>query len=169
MNEITQQKYSPAITAEVRKNGTLETVKLVRKLGKRHPEMVHFHDPDAVRRAIDEYFDICEETQTMPTIEGFSVLCHVTKRWFNTFIERHGETESGLLLSAFATQCNAAKIDLNSRNCLSDAAMIFQLKNASDGYSDRIELAPVTNNNPMQDLDPEAARRRLLEAIPDDD
>lgn len=50
---------------------------------------------------------------------------------------------------------------------INPVAAIFLLKN-NHAYKDQTDVV-VTPNNPMQDMDPEQAKRRLLDAVPDED
>ena len=57
------------------------------------------------------------------------------------------------------------------RQAVLDAAAesmsIFLMKNSYQDYTDRMELRPAEPNNPMKHLDAQAARERLIAAIPD--
>jgi len=138
-------------------------------LGRRHPDKIDLNDPETLDRTIEEYLSECETLGQLPSIEGFSVFARLSRRWVYEFLERHRDTRSGDMLEWLQTLCAAAKIAANEAGSLSDASMIFCLKNAGLGFADKIEITPAAPANPLHDLDAEQARKRLLDAIPDED
>ena len=131
---------------------------------------VDMHNPDAINQRVDQALMYMIQHDMKPTIESLALA-------FNTNRTTLWRWKEGVE-SSLPIECrNAIKRAYNITNQLLTQTMvdgkinpipaIFLLKNNHD-YKDQTDVV-VTPNNPMQDLDAETARKRLLDAIPADD
>lgn len=158
----------PESTLATRKAGTGELVKTFQALTEIRQERVSLNDPEQLRDAIRDYLQFCTENEVFPSVEGLCCQCRFSRAWLYKFLSEHPDSASGQILENFRNLCIAVKVSGNERMLISDASLIFQLKNVNAGFADRVELIPPASS-PLDNLDSEAARRRLVEAIPDDD
>lgn len=130
---------------------------------------VDMHDPDAVEQRVNEAFQYMIVHDMKPTIESVALA-------FNTNRTQLWKWKEGVESSLPERSRNAIKRAYTLTNQLLTQTMadgkinpipaIFLLKN-NHGYKDQTDVV-VTPNNPMQDMDAETARRRLVDGIPDE-
>lgn len=135
------------------------------KMGK-----IDMHDPEAVERRVDEAFMYMIEHDMKPTIESIALAFGTNRttmwRWkegVETDIpegSRNAIKRAYLLTNQLLTQ---TMVD----GKINPIPAIFLLKN-NHGYKDQTDVI-VTPNNPMQDMNADDARKRLIDAIPADD
>lgn len=131
---------------------------------------VDMHDPQAVERRVDEAFMYMIEHDMKPTIESVALA-------FGTNRTTMWRWKEGVETDIPEASRNAIKRAYNLTNQLLTQTMadgkinpipaIFLLKN-NHGYKDQTDVV-VTPNNPLQGLDAEDARKRLVEAVPIED
>ena len=168
--QVAPAKYAgPTETARVRKAGTRELMQVYAELGEQREYRVSLADPEQVREAVRDYLRFCAEREIFPSIEGFCTMCHCSRTWFYDYLTANPQSKSGQILEDFRNTSIAVKIAGNERGLVSDASMIFQLKNVGAGFADKVEVIPAPPASPLDNLDATEARKRLTEAIPDDD
>ena len=135
------------------------------KMGK-----VNMHDPEAVERRVDEAFMYMIEHDMKPTIESvahaFGVNRSTLWKW-REGVESSLPLESRNAIKRAYTLTNQLLTQTMVDGKINPIPAIFLLKNNHD-YKDQTDVV-VTPNNPLQDLDADQARKRLVDAIPADD
>ena len=131
---------------------------------------VNMHDPEAVERRVNEAFAYMIQHDMKPTIESIALA-------FNTNRTTMWRWREGVETNIPEASRNAIKRAYSLTNQLLTQTMvdgkinpipaIFLLKNNHE-YKDQTDVV-VTPNNPMQGMDAEQARKRLVDAIPADD
>ena len=125
-------------------------------------------DPKQVEQRIMEYFQYCIDNDRKPNIKGLGnwigVDDETVMRWRKG--EYRAETHRGLIKKAVDI-LQEMWWDYGQNGKCNPASWIFIGKNAF-GMRDETQVV-VTPNNPLQDLDAEQARKRLVESIPDED
>lgn len=129
---------------------------------------IDISDPDQVRERIGMYFRRCAENDRKPQIVGMCNWLGISRETLNTWKngEYRKDTHSDIIKKA-CTFIEEMWADYMQNGKINPASGIFLAKNWF-GYKDVADVV-VTPNNPMQDLDAEQARKRLVESIPDDD
>lgn len=129
---------------------------------------IDISDPEQVKKRIGEYLSYCVENDRKPQIVGMCNWLGISRETLNTWVrgEYRGATHSDIVKRACAIiEEMWADFMLNGK--INPASGIFLAKNWY-GYKDVADVV-VTPNNPMQGLDADAARKRLIEAVPDED
>ena len=129
---------------------------------------IDISDPEQVKERIVLYFQHCADNDRKPQIVGMCNWLGISRDTLNTW--KNGEYRSGthsdLIKKAYA-MIEEMWADYMQNGKINPASGIFLAKNWF-GYKDVADVV-VTPNNPMQDLDAETARKRLVDAIPVDD
>lgn len=135
------------------------------KMGK-----VDMHDPEAVERRVDEAFLYMVQHDMKPTIESVALAFGTNRttmwRWKEGVETDIPEASRNAIKRAY-TLTNQLLTQTMVDGKINPIPAIFLLKN-NHGYRDQTDVV-VTPNNPMQGLDADTARKRLIEAIPDED
>ena len=129
---------------------------------------IDISDPEQVKHRITEYFQYCADNDRKPNIKGLGNWLGVDATTVNSWRrgEYRAETHSPLIKKAVDI-LEEMWWDYGQNGKVNPTSWIFIGKNAF-GMRDEQQVV-VTPNNPMQDLDAETARKRLVDAIPDDD
>lgn len=128
---------------------------------------IDISDPEQVKQRIGEYFRHCVENDRKPQIVGMCNWLGISRETLSTW--RNGEyrngTHSDIVKKAVAfIEEMWADFMLNGK--INPASGIFLAKNWY-GYKDIADVV-VTPNNPLQGMDTDTARQRLIEAVPDE-
>ena len=131
---------------------------------------IDIQDPEQVNERINWYFQRCIEQDMKPGVVGLANALGVSRQtlWYWKNGERRDISDPVVNMVKKAYNFLEELWEdymLNGR--VSPPNGIFLGKNHFS-YKDQTDVV-VTPNNPMQDLDAESARKRLVEAIPDDD
>lgn len=170
LNAISESKsYSPKETAEVRKQAIRQAIRANRHFYVRAAERVDISDIDALEKATLSFVDGCDAAGIPPSIDGLAAACGFTRQWLYKFLREHPDHESARYLDRLRLGWASLRLGLAEAKQLEPAAVIFALKNSGLGYSDRQEFEIVQPRSPFEGLDPDAARRRLIDAIPAED
>lgn len=164
-----QESYSPALTEKVKRQAVSEIVSAGREMLIKAPNKIDLHDTEQLIRVTDEYLSRCIRIGVLPTLQGVAAACGISRRMVYKYLEEHEGTETADYLERLRSAFTQMRIEAVDKNAAKEVMSIFLLKNSSQGFRDKIDFEPIQPNNPMQDLDAEAARRRLLEAIPMED
>lgn len=131
---------------------------------------VDMHDAKAIEKRMSQFLMYCVDHDMKPTVESMALA-------FNTNRTQLWRWKEGVE-SNLPDECrNAIKKGYNMMNQLlartmadgkiNPVAAIFLLKN-NHAYKDQTDVV-VTPNNPLQDMNAEDARKRLIDAIPEED
>lgn len=129
---------------------------------------IDISDPKQVEQRIGEYFQHCAENDRRPQVVGMCNWLGISRQtlneWKNGVVR--GGTHGDIIKKAMSfLEEMWAEAMLTNR--LNPATGCFIAKNWYQ-YSDTQQIV-LTPNNPMQDLNADDARKRLLEAIPDEE
>lgn len=125
-------------------------------------------DPKQVEDRIGQYFQYCVENDRKPQIVGMCNWLGITRETLNTW--KNGEYRTGThsdIIKRAVSMIEEMWADYMQSGKLNPATGIFLAKNWY-GYKDVADVV-VTPNNPLQDMDAETARKRLVDAIPAED
>lgn len=164
-----QETYSPALTEKVKRAAVTEIVTAGREMLIKSPTKIDLHDIEQLVNVTDEYLSRCIRIGVLPSIQGVAAACGVSRRMIYKYLEEHEGTPSADYLERLRSAFTQMRIEAVDKNAAKEVMSIFLLKNSSQGFRDKIDFEPVQPNNPLSDLDVEAARRRLIEAIPEED
>ena len=129
---------------------------------------IDISDPVQVEQRIGEYFQHCAENDRKPQIVGLCNWLGINRNTLNEWV--NGTTRSathGDIIKKAVSFIEEMWMDNMQNGRTNPAAGIFLAKNWFQ-YKDVADVV-VTPNNPMQDLNAEDARKRLIDAIPADD
>lgn len=129
---------------------------------------IDISDPEQVKNRIGMYFEHCAQNDRKPQIVGMCNWLGISRQALNEW--RNGEMRAathGDIIKKACAFIEEMWADYMLNGKLNPASGIFLAKNWY-GYKDVADVV-VTPNNPLQDLDTESARKRLIEAIPDED
>ena len=129
---------------------------------------IDISDPEQVRDRIREYFQHCVDNDRKPQLIGMANWLGVSRDTVNSWKrgEYRAETHSDIIRKAIDI-LEEMWVDFMMNGKVNPGSGIFLGKNLF-GYKDVADVV-VTPNNPMQGLDANTARQRLIEAIPDED
>lgn len=129
---------------------------------------VDISDANQVEERIKQYFQYCIDNDRKPQIVGMANWLGVSRDTLNSWKrgEYRADTHSDLIKKAIKV-LEELWVDYMQNGKVNPGAGIFLGKNLF-GYKDVADVV-VTPNNPMQDLNADDARKRLLEAIPDEE
>ena len=131
---------------------------------------IDMHDPEAVERRVDEAFMYMIEHDMKPTIESIALAFGTNRttmwRWREGVESDLPEGSRNAIKRAYSLT-NQLLTQTMADGRINPIPAIFLLKN-NFGYRDQTDVV-VTPNNPLQDLDEDQARKRIMDAIPPDD
>lgn len=129
---------------------------------------IDISDPKQVEQRIGDYFQYCVDNDRRPQIVGMCNWIGITRETLNQWENggARGATHTDMIKKA---RCIIEEMwaDMMMTGKINPASGIFLSKNWFN-YKDVSDVV-VTPNNPLQDMDPEQAKRRLLDAVPDED
>jgi hypothetical protein len=129
---------------------------------------IDISDPKQVEQRIGEYFQHCADCDRRPQVVGMCNWLGISRQTMNEWLrgEVRKDTHGDIIKKAYSfLEEMWAEAMLTNR--LNPATGCFIGKNWYQ-YSDTQQII-VTPNNPMQGLDADTARQRLIESIPDED
>ena len=129
---------------------------------------IDISDPEQVERRIGEYFQHCIDCDRRPQVVGMCNWLGINRNTLNEWL--NGVTRSathGDIIKKAYTVLEETWADLMLLNKINPAAGCFIGKNWYQ-YADTQQII-VTPNNPLQDMDADQARKRLIDAIPSED
>lgn len=164
-----QETYSPALTERVKRQAVSEIVTAGREMLIKSPRKINLSNTDQLMQVTDEYLSRCIRIGVLPTLQGVAAACGVSRRMIYKYLEEHEDTPSADYLERLRSAFTQMRIEAVDKNAAKEVMAIFLLKNSSQGFRDKIDFEPIQPQNPLSDLDAVAARKRLLEGIPDED
>lgn len=131
---------------------------------------IDINDSAAVEKRIESFLRYCIDHDMKPSVESMALALNTNRtqvwRWANgvecniTEASRNAIKKGYSIMNQLLTQTM-----MDGR--INPVSAIFLLKN-NMGYKDQTDVV-VTPNNPLQDLDANQARQRLLESVPEED
>ena len=157
-------------TAAVRASALSEIVAAQAGLIK-NASRIDLHNAQAVKEAAEAYMKGCAEYAILPTLEGFSASCGISRRWLYEFLEKYPESESAQIIDTLRTAWAATRIAAMDRGISDVTAGIFVLLNSKLGFSNSHQFEIVKQPSPLDFSagEIEAARRRYLDELPQED
>lgn len=129
-------------------------------------EKIDFSNICMVKRRTYEYLTACEQSATFPSVMGLSVHGYgISRQALNQYLQRNPNSAATL----FICKVKDVMADILTNAALyrnaDPVSVIFQLKNHFE-HSDRLQVEPIEQKNPMGELqDPEELRRRILGTV----
>ena len=129
---------------------------------------IDISDPEQVKHRISEYLDFCELNDKKPSPIAMAAWIGVSRDTLNSWKrgECRAETHSDTIKKAMVLM-EEIWYDMMQNGRINPASGIFLAKNMF-GYKDVADVV-VTPNNPLQDLSADDARKRLVDAIPEEE
>ena len=109
----------------------------------------------------------CIRIGVLPSVEMLAAWLGHSRQSVYKFLAAHPEIEATTYLDMLRTGWAALRIAAADRGAVSETVSIFLLLNSSLGFTNVHQVELSQPPNPMENLDPEAARRRLMESMPD--
>ena len=159
----------PAQTAAVRAAISREILGATRELLRGTPDKVPLADTERVRETADRYMEMCERISVCPSLAGLAGALGVSRNALYKRLRERPEDPTCVLIERLRTVWTGARIAMCDRGLLPESTTIFLLKNSGQGYSDLREVELIAPSTPLDGLDSEEARRRLVDAIPDEE
>lgn len=132
---------------------------------------IDMNKPDEVQARINWYLKRCMDNDMKPGIVGLANALGVSRKTLWAWkTDQNGKTINSASIDLIKKAYNFIEEmweDYMLNGKASPPNLIFLGKNHY-GYLDTTEVV-VTPNNPLQDLNADDARKRLVESIPDDD
>ena len=129
---------------------------------------IDISNPEQVQERLKLYFQHCVDNDRRPQIVGMCNWLGISRQTLNEW--KNGEVRSathGDIVKKAYNLMEEMWTDYMTNGKISPPTAIFLAKNWFS-YRDVADVV-VTPNNPMQGLDADTARKRLVEGIPDED
>ena len=129
---------------------------------------IDISDPKQVEERIGEYFKYCAENDRRPQVVGMCNWLGISRETLNTW--KNGDCRPGTHTDIIKKAYDLMEelwMDFMQSGKINPATGIFLAKNWYH-YKDVADVV-VTPNNPLQNLDENEAKKRIMEAIPVDD
>ena len=130
---------------------------------------VDMYEPEQVEQRVKDYLMYAIEHDMKPTVESMALAFNTNRtqlwRWKEGVESNLPERSRNAIKKGYSIM-NQLLTQTMADGKINPVAAIFLLKN-NHAYKDQTDVV-VTPNNPMQDMDPEQAKRRLLDAVPDE-
>lgn len=129
---------------------------------------IDISDPKQVEQRIGQYFQHCIDNDRKPQIIGMCNWLGINRNTLNEWLNgvTRSATHGDIIKKAYSI-IEEMWMDNMQNGRTNPAAGIFLAKNWFN-YKDVADVV-VTPNNPMNDLNADDARKRLLEAIPEEE
>lgn len=170
-------RYSPTQTAALKNMAISAVIDSQQKMLRRRTKGVNLFELAEVEAAANEYMDDCKSVSICPSFLGLVAHMGLGRSWTYQFIRQYPTHETSLYLCRLREAWAAGKIGLAQKGVLSDASVIFDLKNSSLGFSDAHQLEVVTAGTKDETLNRPAwavglsdseYTKKLIEALPED-
>lgn len=132
-----------------------------------HWPAIDTNDPDQIVERIDKYHEFCYENDLKPDMSGMAMALGTTRmtlwRWENGVVgDKPQKVRDAIRRGREINEMLMVQLMQNGK--INPVTGIFLLKN-NHGYKDQQDVI-ITPNNPMEQMDPDAARKRLMESMP---
>lgn len=130
---------------------------------------VDLKNAEAVKKRAFKYLEACEKSGAYPTVLGLSAAFGLSRQWVNKFMRDNPNSEAAQFLEAVKVCFADILLDATLKRNVSEAGGIFAMKNMAD-FTDKVEITPVTDSNPLGDIpDIEEFKRRIEASVVLDD
>ena len=130
---------------------------------------IDVNDPQAVEQRITLFLQYCMENDMKPSVESMALAFNTNRtqlwRWANGVECNITEASRNAIKKGYSIM-NQLLTQTMMDGKINPVSAIFLMKN-NMGYKDQTDVV-VTPNNPLQDMDAESARKRIIEALPED-
>lgn len=126
-------------------------------------------DADQVIRRIREYHQYCIDNDIKPDMSGMALAIGVSRKTLWAWENGHESNKPQAVRNAIKKGREINEnilVTMMQNGRINPIPALFLLKN-NHSYADTQEIV-ITPNNPMDNVDPEQARRKYVQAIPDD-
>lgn len=131
---------------------------------------VDMYDPEQVEQRVKDYLMYAIEHDMKPTVESMALAFNTNRtqlwRWKEGVESNLPEQSRNAIKKGYSIM-NQLLTQTMADGKINPVAAIFLLKN-NHSYKDQTDVV-VTPNNPLQEMDTQQARKRLLDAVPDED
>ena len=123
---------------------------------------------EAVRNRITEYFELCEQNDMKPSVEGFALSFGIDRkgmwRWANRVDCSNIPEEVSRMLNIAYSTLNSIMVEYMQNGKINPVSGIFLMKN-NMGYTDQTEIV-VTPNNPLgAEQSAEDIQKRITDGV----
>lgn len=168
--QVSDASYRGAAqTSEVKQRTIRDIVRTHRELIQGSAGKTDLSNTERVRAVAESYMKNCEINGVIPSITGLSALLGVTRAGIYKHLQEHPNSETSHLIERLRTSWASIRIACAERGATSEAITIFLLKNSALGFVDKLEIEPVQPVSPLDGLNADEARKRLTEAMPDEE
>lgn len=124
-------------------------------------------DPKDVRRACDEYLQLCENTSTKPTVAGLSTALGVNRNILRKWISGEVTIQTADIVIEYYSIIEIFDETALKENKTNAVAGLFNMKNNFD-YKDEVEIRHVDDRKPsIQEVEERLRKRQaILDAQP---
>lgn len=132
-------------------------------------DKVHWDDLAEVQQRCIGYLEDCGRAQAIPTVSGLSVFgLGVSRQALNLYMRNNPESRTTAFLE-MVKDCLEDTLETAALNRNVDSVMaIFTMKN-DHNRADRVQIEPVTSNDPLgEKVDAAALEARLSDIVVDD-
>lgn len=163
--------YSASETAEIRNGLIKKAINVHFNRVTKCPVKTDLSDLPAVKEVAERFIKECLEASILPNYEGLAAQLGISRNYAYEYLRNHPETSTAEYLNNLRLAMASLRMSLAESKVVDNATAIFILKNSEFGLADKIDIQPTEPQNPLKDIavDAESARRRLIEAIPEDD
>ena len=161
--------YSATETAEIRNGLIRKAINAQLDIVSKCPIKTDLHDLSAVKEVTKNYIQKCAEASILPNFEGLSAALGISRKWAYEFCRKHETDPTAEYLNNLRLSMASLRMSLSESKVIDNATAIFILKNSGFDFADRIDIQPTAAENPFKELDPVAARERLIAGIPAED
>lgn len=132
-----------------------------------HWPEINTNDPHQVSERIDQYHMFCLESDMKPSVVGMAMALGVDRttlwKWENGVESNKPQAVRNLIKKGREVN-EMIMVQMMQNGKLNPVTGIFLLKN-NHGYKDQQEVV-VSPQTPVTNVDPEQARKRIMDAIP---
>ena len=176
MSELKQGsgKYSPELTAQIRKAKVVDVLTAQTRLLERNPQKTDLHDLEAVKAVTSRYIETCKEIGFCPNVETLCAQLGIGRSWFYKYVKENPEDPTAQFLNRIRLAWAGARVSLAEAGAIDNSMSIFYLKNSGLNFSDKHEIevdmeTKETRPTWALGMDEETYAKKLIESLPEPD
>lgn len=177
MTEINTGKYTPAMTAEIKRAAVSAAVTASADALRKNPDRTNLRNVEKVKQVTETYMQSCSNIGLLPSMEGLAACLGCSRVWLYKFIATNPDSPTSRYLDRLRLSWASIRMALCERGVLEPGGALFVLKNSHLGMSDHPEdIQPDQGEEERRPswadrLSDEEYLERLLKGIeePDDD
>lgn len=168
--KLTRQKgvQYPEAAQEIKTGMIRATMKANQRMRNMYPTKANIDNVEEVRERAEAYEDVCAEVGVLPSFIGLCSVLGCSRQWLYKYSNNNPKSETVAYLDRLRHDWASMRAQMGELRLTSEAFGIFLLKNAHLDLQDKVEIEATQTGGPMDNLDAEAARARIMAAIPDD-